>query len=39
MRRVEELTGRRLGHMKDAVNFWLALRALGLLGQGDQERE
>lgn len=33
MRRVEELTGRRLGHMEDIVNFWLALRALDLLGE------
>lgn len=39
MRRVEELTGRRLGSVEDVVNFWLALRALGLLGQGDQERD
>lgn len=35
MRRVEELTGQRLGHMEDIVNFWLALRALDLLGQGN----
>ena len=35
MRRVEELTGQRLGRMEDVVNFWLALRALDLLGQGD----
>lgn len=34
MQRVEELTGQRLGHMEDIVNFWLALRALDLLGQG-----
>ena len=33
MRRVEELTGRRLRHMEDLVNFWLALRALDLLGR------
>ena len=33
MRRVEELTGRRLGHMEDVANFWLALRALDLLGE------
>ena len=33
MRRVEELTGRQLGHMEDVVNFWLALRALDLLDQ------
>lgn len=39
LRRVEELTGRRLGHMEDVVNFWLALRALDFLGQGGQERE
>ena len=38
MHRVEELTGRRLRHMEDVVNFWLALRALDLLGQADQER-
>lgn len=37
MRRVEELTGRRLGNMEDVVNFWLALRALDLLGKDDQE--
>jgi purine catabolism regulator len=35
MRRVETLTGQRLGRMEDVVNFWLALRALDLLGQGD----
>jgi PucR family transcriptional regulator, purine catabolism regulatory protein len=35
MRRVEELTGRRLGRTEDLVDFWLALRALDLLGQGD----
>jgi PucR family transcriptional regulator, purine catabolism regulatory protein len=35
MRRVEELTGRRLGRMEDLVDFWLALRTLDLLGQGD----
>lgn len=35
MRRVEELTGQRLSRMEDVVNFWLALRALDLLGQGD----
>lgn len=35
MRRVEELTGRRLGRTEDLVNFWLALRALELLDQGD----
>ena len=35
MRRVEELTGRQLGHMEDVANFWLALRAFDLLGQGD----
>jgi PucR family transcriptional regulator, purine catabolism regulatory protein len=39
MRRVEELTGRQMGHMEDVVNFWLALRTLDLLGQGDYERE
>ena len=39
MRRVEELTWRRLGYMEDVGNFWLALRALDLLGQGDRERE
>jgi len=33
MRRVEELTGRRLGRIEDIVDFWLALRALDLLGQ------
>lgn len=37
MRRVEELTGRRLGHMDDVVTFWLALKALDLLGQDCQE--
>lgn len=37
MRRVEELTGRRLNHMEDIVNFWLALRALDLLCHDDQE--
>jgi len=37
MRRVEELTGRRLGCMEDIVNFWLALRALDLLDQDGQE--
>lgn len=36
MRRVEELTGRRLGRMEDIVDFWLALRALDLLGQGER---
>lgn len=35
MRRVEELTGQRLNRMEDVVNFWLALRALDLLGKGD----
>lgn len=35
MRRVEELTGRRLGRTEDLVGFWLALRALELLGHGD----
>jgi PucR family transcriptional regulator, purine catabolism regulatory protein len=35
MRRVEELTGRRLGRTEDLVDFWLALRALELLGHGD----
>lgn len=39
MRRVEELTGRRVGRMEDVVNFWLALRALDLLGGGGQERD
>jgi purine catabolism regulator len=33
MRRVEELTGRRLGRIEDIVDFWLALRALDLLGR------
>lgn len=33
IRRVEELTGRRLGHMEDVANFWLALRALDLLSK------
>lgn len=33
MRRVEELTGRRLGHTEDVANFWLALRALDLLDE------
>lgn len=36
MRRVEELTGRRLGRMEDVVDFWLALRALDLLDQNGQ---
>ena len=36
MRRVEELTGRRLGRMEDIVDFWLALRSLDLLGKDDQ---
>jgi PucR family transcriptional regulator, purine catabolism regulatory protein len=35
MRRVEELTGRRLGHIEDIVDLWLALRALDLLDQDD----
>ena len=34
MRRVEKLTGRRLSRTEDLVGFWLALRALGLLGHG-----
>ncbi|MDQ4127953.1 MAG: PucR family transcriptional regulator [Actinomycetota bacterium] len=33
MRRVEELTGRRMGRMEDIANLWLALKALDLLGQ------
>jgi purine catabolism regulator len=37
MRRVEELTGRRLQRMEDVVNFWLALRVLDLLGQDVRE--
>jgi purine catabolism regulator len=37
MRRVEELTGRRLQRMDDVVNFWLALRVLDLLGQDVRE--
>jgi purine catabolism regulator len=32
MRRIEELTGRRLGRTEDVVDFWLALRALDVLG-------
>jgi purine catabolism regulator len=39
MRRVEELNGRRLGHIEDVAKFWLALRTLDLLGQGDSQRE
>jgi PucR family transcriptional regulator, purine catabolism regulatory protein len=35
MRRVEELTGRRLGRTEDVVDFWLALRALDLLDHGE----
>ena len=35
MRRVEELTGQRFGRIEDIVNFWLALKALDLIGQGD----
>lgn len=35
MRRVEELTGQQLGRIEDIVKFWLALRALDLLGQGN----
>ncbi len=38
MGRVEELTGQSLSRMEDVVNFWLALRALDLLGQGDPGR-
>ena len=34
MRRVEKLTGRRLSRTEDLVGFWLALRALELLGHG-----
>jgi PucR family transcriptional regulator, purine catabolism regulatory protein len=37
MRRVEELTGRRLQRMEDVVNIWLALRVLDLLGQDVRE--
>ena len=37
MRRVEELTGRRMQRMEDVVNFWLALRVLDLLGQDVRE--
>jgi purine catabolism regulator len=33
MRRVEELTGRRLGRIEDVVDFWLALRSLDVLGE------
>jgi purine catabolism regulator len=36
MRRVEQLTGRRLGRMEDIVDLWLALRALDLLGKDDR---
>jgi PucR family transcriptional regulator, purine catabolism regulatory protein len=36
MRRVEELTGRRLRRIEDTVEFWLALRALDLMGQDDE---
>ena len=36
MRRVEELTGRRLRRMEDIVDFWLALRALDFLGRDDR---
>jgi purine catabolism regulator len=39
MRRVEELTGRRLGRIQDIVDFWLALRALDLLGKDNQESD
>ncbi len=37
MRRVEELTGRRLQRMEDVVDFWLALRLLDLLGPDIRE--
>jgi PucR family transcriptional regulator, purine catabolism regulatory protein len=37
MRRVEELTGRRLQRIEDVVNIWLALRVLDLLGQDVRE--
>lgn len=37
MRRVEELTGRRMGRMEDIANLWLTMKALDPMGQNGEE--
>ena len=39
MRKVEELTGRDLSRAHDRIEFWLALRARELLGEGGRAHE
>lgn len=38
LRRVEEITGRSLARMQDLTDFWLALRALEVLGETPTDR-